>query len=369
MKFLSNLSREQLVHIIKLFDVQIALVLVIACYITKSIVAKFVLSVIFKFQKRKDKIKAKDSKMFKPLEMMYVFFGIFWAIKILPFGVQVQSVMKTLLKISIIIFLTKFITTVILVKDSKIMRKMFAKSSNPAVNNFICKILGVVVWCISIFIIFTELGYDLSGLITGLGLGTAIISLAAQDTVKSLLSGVSILTDKPFVIGDWISVGNYAGTVLNITFRSTRIRCADNSVVTIPNSVVTAEYVINWNQLTSRRFECVLNLNLNETSEKIKKLTREIKMVLSNKEYIDETKVYVVLGNISSYSSEIKIIVYVKENDYYKYLKLQEDIYCSLLNILEKENVELVYPTEIVHVKNSENVLKESNTNLDNLTE
>ena len=177
--------------------------------------------------------------MFKSLEMMYVFWAIFLAIKILPVGAQLQSVMKTLLKIVIIIFMTKFITNVILVKDSKIMKKMFTKSENEAVHIFVCKLLGVVAWIISIFIIFAELGYDLSGLITGLGLGTAIISLAAQDTVKSLLSGVSILTDKPFVIGDWISVGNYAGTVLNITFRSTRIRCADNSVVTIPNSVVT----------------------------------------------------------------------------------------------------------------------------------
>lgn len=363
MDFLSNLSREQLVHIVKVFDIQIAIVLVVLCYLTKSIFAKFVLGVIFKFQKRKE--KAKDSKMFKSLEMMYMFFGIFLAIKILPVGAQLQYVMRKILKIAIIIFVTKFITTVIFVKDSKIMKKIFAKSSNETVNDFICKVLDVLAWIVSFFIIFAELGYDLSGLITGLGLGTAIISLAAQDTVKSLLSGVSILTDKPFVIGDWISVGNYAGTVLNITFRSTRIRCADNSIVTIPNSVITAEYVINWNQLTSRRFECKLNLGLEETSEKIKKLTREIKMVLCNKEYIDEDTVYVVFNNISSYSSDIKIILYVKETDYFKYLRYQEDIYCSLLNILEKENIELAYPTETVHVKNvldsgNAEILKES---------
>lgn len=350
MDFLSNLSREQLMHIIKVFDVQTAIVLIIVFYLTKSIFAKFVLGVVFKFQKRKE--KAKNSKMFKSLEMMYLLFGIFLAIKILPVGAQLQSVMKTLFKIAIIIFITKFITTVIFVRDSKIMQRIFSKNGNEAVNGFICKVLSAVSWIVSIFIIFTELGYDLSGLLTGLGLGTAIISLAAQDTVKSLLSGVSILTDKPFIIGDWISVGNYAGTVTNITFRSTRIQCVDNSIVTIPNSVITAEYVINWSKLTSRRFSCNLNLKLDETSEKIKKVTREIKMVLTNKEYIDENSVYVVFNNISAYSSDIKIFLYVKETDYYKYLKYQEDIYCSLLNILEKENIELAYPTETVHVKN-----------------
>jgi MscS family membrane protein len=232
------------------------------------------------------------------------------------------------------------------------VKKFFEKNENEAVTSFICKILGVIAWLVTIFIIFTELGYDLSGLITGLGLGTAIISLAAQDTVKSLLSGVSILTDKPFIIGDWISVGTYAGSVKNISFRSTRIKCSDNSIVTIPNSVITSEYVINWSKLTSRRFDCTLNLKLEETSEKIKKITREIKMVLCNKEYIDENTVYVIFNKISAYSSDIKIFLYVKETDYFKYLKYQEDIYCSLLNILEKENIELAYPTETIHVRN-----------------
>lgn len=368
--FLSNLSREELANIVRVFDIQIAVVLVLVAYLTKSLFAKFVLNVAFKFQKKREKQKAQDSNMFKALECMYVFIAVFLAIKIVPVGAKIQYIMGVLLKIAIIIFITKFITSVILVKDSKMMRKLFAKNNNEAVIIFVCKLLGIVAWIVSIFIIFAELGYDLSGLITGLGLGTAIISLAAQDTVKSLLSGVSILTDKPFVIGDWISVGTYAGTVKYISFRSTRIQCADNSIVTIPNSVITAEYVINWSKLTSRRFDCTLNLKLEETSEKIKKITREIKMVLSNKEYIDKSTIYVVFSKISSYSSDVKIFLYVKETDYFKYLKYQEDIYCSLLNILEKENIELAYPTETVHVRNvlgseNEKILR-SSTNIEN---
>lgn len=372
--FISNLSREELANLVRVFDIQIAIVLVLLAYLTKSLFAKFVLNIAFRFQKTKEKHKAQDSKMFNALESMYVFIAIFLAIKILPIGAKIQYVMGVLLKIAIIIFITKFITSVILVKDSKMMRKLFARNNNEAVTIFVCKLLGIVAWIVSIFIIFSELGYDLSGLITGLGLGTAIISLAAQDTVKSLLSGVSILTDKPFVIGDWISVGTYAGTVKYISFRSTRIQCADNSIVTIPNSVITAEYVINWSKLKSRRFDCTLNLKLEETSEKIKKITREIKMVLSNKEYIDENSVYVVFNKISSYSSDVKIFLYVKETDYFKYLKYQEDIYCSLLNILEKENIELAYPTETVHIRNvlgseNEKILKstinENNQNND----
>lgn len=357
MKFLSNLTKEQLSSIVKVFDIQIAIVLVLTFYLTKSIFSKFIITILNKFRKKKE--KAKDSKMFKPIEEIYVFIGIYLAVNILPVGVELSLIMNTLLKLAIVLFITRFITSIVLAKDSELIKKIFKKGENESASEFICIILTGLTWFIAIFIMFLIVGIDLSGLITGLGLGAAVISLAAQDTVKSLFSGFSILSDKPFVIGDWISVGNFAGTVTNITFRSTRIKCADNSIVTIPNSTITSEYVINWNKLTSRRFECTLNLCLNETSEKIKKITREMKMVLSNKEYIDESTIHVVLDKISAYSSEIKIFLYVKETDYYKYIRLKEDIYCSLLNILEKENIELAYPTETVHVR----TVKENNSN------
>ena len=67
-----------------------------------------------------------------------------------------------------------------------------------------------------------------------------------QDTVKSLLSGVIILTDKPFDIGDYIVVDTFAGTVEDITFRTTRIRKLDNTIVTLPNSILADSEIINW---------------------------------------------------------------------------------------------------------------------------
>ena len=71
--------------------------------------------------------------------------------------------------------------------------------------------------------------------------------------MKSLLSGVVIFTDRPFEIGDWVEIGVYQGTVKDITFRSTRIQTITNAIVTIPNSLITAESVTNWNKLKTRR--------------------------------------------------------------------------------------------------------------------
>ena len=78
--FLSNLSREEIANLVRVFDIQIAIVLVLLAYLTKSLFAKFVLNIAFRFQKTKEKHKAQDSKMFNALESMYVFIAIFTSI-------------------------------------------------------------------------------------------------------------------------------------------------------------------------------------------------------------------------------------------------------------------------------------------------
>ena len=164
------------------------------------------------------------------------------------------------------------------------------------------------------------------------------------------------MSEKPFVIGDWIEVGTYAGTVIDISFRSTRMRCADNSVITIPNSTITSEYVINWNKLKTRRFDCVLNLDMNDVnSEKIKDIIKELKVVICSKDYVQRDTVYVGFNGISDYSYDIKIFLYVTETNYIKYLKIEEDLNCEFLNVLAKENVELAYPTQTLNVHRIKN--------------
>lgn len=348
---LANLSKEELTRLIKVFDIQIAVVIILIVFFTKTIFAKIILNIINKF--RKINKKPEESGMFKPLKVMYVFMGIYLAVKILPLSAQFDRTISDILKIAITIFITKIITTVIIVKDSKIFKKAGRKSTNETVNEFICKILRVVVWLIAGYIIFLQLGIDLSALVAGLGIGTVIISLAAQDTVKSLLSGFYILSDKPFIIGDFVNIGTHSGTVIDINFRSTRIREVNNSVVSIPNSTITSDYIVNWARIKTRRFDCTLNLKMNVDPEKIKKLIKELKVVICSKEYVKNDTVYVGFNKIADYSYDIKIFLYVTETDYNKYLKCEEDLNCEFLKILEKEQIELAFPTKTVHIENN----------------
>lgn len=350
MGILENLSKEELTNIVKIFDIQIAIVIVLVVFVTKSIFARIVIDIFYKIQKRK--ANPKESSMYNTIRWMYVFLGLFLASKILPLTGDVSVIVNTFFKIIFIIFVTQTINNMIFVKDSIIFRRNKEKAISDTISGFVFRICRILTWCVAVYIIFYALGFDLSGLITGLGIGTVLISLAAQDTVKSLLSGFTILSDKPFVIGDFVKVGLYSGTVINITFRSTRIRCVDNSIVTIPNSTITTDYVINWSKLKTRRIDYILNIEMDASTDQLKKIVKEIKTVLCSKDYVKEDSVYVGFNTISQYSNDITIFFYVNETDYNKYLDLKQEINLEILQILEKENVNLAFPTETVHVKN-----------------
>ena len=348
----SLLSKIDLNSLLTIFDIQVAIAIIVLIFLFRSVLAKFVIKVAYYILK-KEKKDPKLSEMYSVIKNMILIIGIYIALCIVPKGERITYIVNEIFKIIVILFVTKCITALIK-RDSKYFKKILNKSENDTVNDFLCKFIRGLVWVVAIFIIFSEIGIDLSGLVTGLGIGSAAIALAAQELVKNLISGASILTDKPFVIGDWIEVGTFAGTVVDITFRSTRIKTINNTLVTIPNSVITSEYVINWNKLKSRRLDLVLNLELNTTTEKIRKILKEIKLVLATNPHVIEETIQVNFAQIGSCSSEIKMFMYINETNYIKFLNIKEEILCSLLMLIEKENIELAYPTQTVYLKNQE---------------
>lgn len=352
--FRQMLDSIDLNNLLKIFDIQIAIAVLLFFIVFRSIFSRILIKIYYKFTKCKK--NPKDSQMYKPLNVFFVLLGIYCMINILPTAEWVLDRMNDIFYVIVVYYVTKALST-LANEDSILFKKFIKNSKNKAVDRFICKIIKVFLWIIAFVISLNRLGFELKGfsaLLTGLGITSAAFAFAAQDTVKSIISGFAILTDKPFIIGDWIEVGQYQGTVVDITFRSVRIKAFNNAVITIPNSIITSDYVVNWNRLNSRRFDCILNLHLDTQTDKIRKIVKEIKLTLENNPNVIRETVEVHLDAITSYSSDIKIFLYVNVSDYVEYLKIKEDILCSLLFLAEKENIDLAYPTQTLYVKGKE---------------
>lgn len=157
--------------------------------------------------------------------------------------------------------------------------------------------------------------------------------------------------DKPFSVGDWIHTEKYEGTIEDITFRSTRIRTADNSVVTIPNSILSNEVIANWSKLEKRKIEISLRLPLGTKAQELEILSKKFKIVLENNKDILEDSIQVDVNKIKEDNIEISIVLYTSITEYNKFLNIKQEININILKILETEGIKLAYPGRNVYVQ------------------
>ena len=191
-------------------------------------------------------------------------------------------------------------------------------------------------------------------MIAGLGVGSAVVALAAQDFVKSLISGFSIMADKPFLVGDWISVGTNEGTVIEMSFRCTKIKTSDNTIVTIQNSVFTTNNIVNWSRINQRRYLLNVKLPLETNTDKIEKIIGRIKFVLNNNENVDKDTIQVHFNTIEIDAINVIVYMYTDIIAYDKYLEFREKVNKDILKVLESENVKMAYPGQNVYVHHVE---------------
>ena len=341
---------------IQITDIVVAVCIIILFRIFSSSISYFLIK-IFKFR-TKNKQKIKENAFYNPLRVFFNIFGIYIGILFLkqPLNISekvMQIVTKTFQIISIIAF-SKALAGSFTVK-SYLVRKIQQRRNDKQDNStliFILRLVRISIYIIAAFIVITILGFNLNGLIAGLGVGGVIVTLAAQDTAQNLFGGLVIFLDKPFAVGDWIEVSTFEGTVEDITFRSTRVRTFENSVVNIPNSVISNSSIINWSKMEKRRYKTNLCIQLDTPLEKLERLQGRIQNMLQEREGIHDDSIIVKFDEIKDNGINILVCSYTDSIDYLSYLAEKENINNKIMKILREENVELAYDTKTIYVKN-----------------
>ena len=310
-----------------------------------------------RFSCEKNKKAIKNNAFYAPLKVFYVILGLYLALLFIrqPLNTPdwINIAVDKLFKIAIIIVSANGIANSLTTNNSLVNR--LKNKMNPDVEDsmlkFILKSIRVLIYVIAGFMIITDLGFNLNGLVAGLGVGSVVITLAAQDTAKNLFGGLVIFLDKPFVVGDWIEIEEYEGTVEDITFRSTRVRTFENSVVNIPNSVIANDSIINWSRMEKRRNKVNLCLELDTPIEKVQIVQKRIKEMLIQHDDVIDDSVMVRFDNITDNGINILVCSYTNSVSYASFLEEKEKINFKIMQILREENVELAYDTKTVFVK------------------
>ena len=307
--------------------------------------------------KEKDPKKIYKSSFYKPLADFIKVTGMYLAISFVKEKINLSDQAMIWItkgfRILVSIIFAKGFARAFSTKSSLIsnIKRKSKRKVDESMLKVILRVIRAVIYVGTAILIITELGYNLNGLIAGLGIGGVIVTLAAQDTAKNLFGGAVIFLDKPFSVGDWIEVDKFEGTVEEITFRSTRIRTFENSVVNIPNAKMSDASVINWSKMEKRRYLTRLYLDINTPLEKVEKLIEKIKKVLLKHEQIEDDTILVKFEEIIDDGIEIMVSSYTDSIDYESYLQERERINYKIMQIVREENIKLAENAQIVHVK------------------
>jgi Small-conductance mechanosensitive channel len=199
------------------------------------------------------------------------------------------------------------------------------------------------------------LGNKIGPIIAGLGLFGVAVALGAQDLFKNLISGILVLIEKRFQVGDWIFVeGVIEGTVERIGFRSTVVRRFDKSLATIPNFQFAENAVINNSLITNRRVNWVIGLEYRTTADQLKLIKDQIEnYIKNNKDFVvsEDTLLSVKIEQFAASSIDIRLICFTKTAEYLEWMKVKDALAIEIKSIVEKNNASFAFPSTSIYVE------------------
>jgi MscS family membrane protein len=224
--------------------------------------------------------------------------------------------------------------------------------------NWILRALKILIFILGIAAVLEIWGIKIGPVIAGLGLFGVAVALGAQDLFKNLISGILVLVEKRFKVGDWIYVeGVIEGTVEKIGFRSTVIRKFDKSLATIPNFQFAEKAVVNNTETTNRRIDWLIGLEYSSTSEQLTKCRDEIeKHIKSSPDFVvsESTKLIVKLVQFSASSIDIRVSSFTKTSDYHEWISVKDRLVIAIKEIVEKNGASFAFPSQSIYVEKLE---------------
>ncbi|MDD5661510.1 MAG: mechanosensitive ion channel family protein [Candidatus Omnitrophica bacterium] len=225
------------------------------------------------------------------------------------------------------------------------------KQQDPTVVRSLDGMLWAVkflIWALAVIILLDNLGYKVSTLIAGLGIGGIAVAIAAQALLKDFFSYFSIVFDHPFKIGDFIIIGDFMGTVEYIGIKTTRIRSLGGEQVIFSNTDLTDSRVRNYKLMEKRRVLFRIGLTYQTTLNKLKETPKIIEQVIKNvKDTAFDRAHFFSYGD---FSLIFEVVYFVLSPDYNKYMDIQQEINFAIKEEFEKRGIEFAYLTQTLFV-------------------
>ena len=290
------------------------------------------------------------------------FAAIFGAFDYLTFNTRTTHIIEVAKLFVITYFILSLVTSAIQYAIFSFLEKQENSDIKKKQARSLIIILKGVVWILGFVFLINNLGYNVTTIITGLGIGGIAVALAAQAVLGDFFSYFVIFFDRPFEIGDFIIVDDKViGAIEYIGVKTTRIRAISGEQIVCSNKDLTDSRVHNYKKMLRRRVVFSIGVIYQTTAEQMKKIPGMIKSIIeaTDNATFDRSH-FSAFGN---FSMNFETVYYIESPDYNLYMDAQQKIYLEILQAFEKENIEFAYPTQTLFAANAFTKQAEEKTN------
>jgi MscS family membrane protein len=308
---------------------------------------------VSRWQKTHPLFEGLDSNVLRPLGLMAM--ALMWWSGLNMLGLPDTALVILLVAVKLLVSLSGIWSAFRIVD---IFDAFWANKALKTENKFddllvpmLSKSLKVFVVVIGIVFAADNLNIDVTSLLAGLGLGGLAFALAAKDLLGNFFGSVTVLLDRPFSIGDWVVIGDIEGTVEQVGFRSTRVRTFYNSLVTMPNSILTTTKIDNMGARRFRRMKQVLSVTYDTSPEKIEAFCEGIRKIIQLHPYMRKDYYQVYFNEYGAASLNILVYVFWATPDWSMELRERHRFLLDILRLAKQLDVEFAFPTQTLYLK------------------
>lgn len=216
---------------------------------------------------------------------------------------------------------------------------------------FFGRAIKVVLVLLGFVLILNRMNVDLTAVLAGLSIGGAALALASQDTIKNVFGAITIMTDRPFSVGDWIITSNGEGVVEDIGLRSTRLRSFADSVITIPNGRLADMAIDNMGMRVYRRYRTMLGIQYNTPPASVMAFVDGVREIISTHPAILRDPNRIVTGFFEYDASSLNILVntFMTANSLAEEVQIRTELNMAFLELAANLNVSFAFPSRTIY--------------------
>ena len=210
-------------------------------------------------------------------------------------------------------------------------------------------VVRVAIWSVVLLLMLDNLGVDVTALVAGLGVGGIAIALAAQNILGDLFASLSIVLDKPFVVGDFLIIGEHLGTVEKVGIKTTRLRSLSGEQLVFSNNDLLSSRVRNFGRMYERRIVFSIGVTYQTSADQLKRIPELLKQAVEAQDDVRFDRAH--FQKYGDFALIFEIVYYVKSSDYATYMDIQQAINLKIFRDFEEAGIEFAYPTQTLYLQ------------------